>query len=152
MSITAEVRNELASRKYPDTPRVAVGAVVFKAERILLVRRGQAPSAGQWAIPGGRVELGETLARAAEREIYEETGVTIAAGDPIYTFDVIERDASANVRFHYVIVDLEARYLSGRPRAGDDVTDARWVSVEEFRQMDVSPPTRRLLARHYAFA
>ena len=140
-----------AVRGYPDAPRVAVGAVVFHEERVLLVRRGQAPSDGQWAIPGGGVELGETLAQAAEREIREETGVLIAAGEPIYVFDLIERDPADGVRFHYVIVDLAARYIGGEPYAGDDAAEARWVSAHEIKQLTVSPPTRKLLARHYGF-
>jgi ADP-ribose pyrophosphatase len=139
------------ARGYPEAPRVAVGAVVFHENRVLLVRRGQAPSDGQWAIPGGGVELGETLAQAAEREIREETGIRIAAEEPIYVFDMVERDRAGNVRFHYVIVDLAAHYLGGELRAGDDAAEARWVSADEMQALVVSPPTRRLLARHYAF-
>jgi ADP-ribose pyrophosphatase len=130
---------------------VAVGAVVFHENRVLLVRRGQAPSDGRWAIPGGSVELGETLTQAAEREIREETGILIAAQEPIYVFDMVERDTANRVRFHYVIVDLAARYLGGDLRAGDDAAEARWVSAEEIKRLVVSLPTRRLLARHYNF-
>ena len=140
-----------AGRGYPDAPRVAVGAVVFHENRVLLVRRGQAPSDGLWAIPGGGVELGETLAQAAEREIREETGILVAAEEPIYVFDMVERDRAGQVRFHYVIVDLAARYLGGELHAGDDASEARWVSAAEMKHLVVSPPTRRLLARHYAF-
>jgi len=85
---------------YPPAPRVAVGAVVIRAGSVLLVRRGKAPSDGQWAIPGGSVELGETLQQAAEREILEETGIRIRAGKPVYTFDLIERDRQKRIRFH----------------------------------------------------
>ena len=140
-----------ALRGYPDAPRVAVGAVVFHDDCILLVRRGKPPADGQWALPGGTVELGETLTQAAEREIREETGIRVAAQEPIYVFDMVERDPEGRVRFHYVIVDFAARYLGGELHAGDDAADARWVSEAELKQLDVSPSTRQLLARHYAF-
>lgn len=130
---------------------MAVGAVVFKNNCVLLVRRGQAPSEGVWAIPGGSVEIGETLQEAAEREILEETGIRIRAGQPIYTFDVIDRDADGKIRFHYVIVDLAADYVSGQPAAGDDAAEARWVSAYEISELEVSPPTLRLLKTRFGF-
>jgi ADP-ribose pyrophosphatase len=95
--------------------------------------------------------LGETLQRAAEREVWEETGVRIAAGEVVYVFDVIERDESGRVRFHYVIVDLEARYLSGRPAAGGDAAEARWVAAHELATLEVNPATRRFLANQCDF-
>ena len=136
---------------YPNQPVVAVGAIVFRDNRVLLVRRGQPPSQDLWAIPGGRVEIGETLQEAAEREILEETGITIKALDPVYTFDYIERDGSARTRYHYVIVDLMANYVGGEPRAGDDAAEARWVSSEEMGDLTVSSTTVGLLKTHYNF-
>ena len=136
---------------YPQIPRVAVGAVVFKNEQVLLVRRGKAPSLGQWAIPGGSVDLGETLQQAAEREIREETGIRIVAGEPAYVFDVVDRDSEGRVRYHYVIVDLDATYQEGEVRPGDDALEARWVTAQDMKRLDVSRPTRRLLCRRYAF-
>lgn len=136
---------------YPATPRPAVGAVVFRDRRVLLVKRGKAPARGVWAIPGGSVKLGETLQAAAEREILEETGVVIRAGEPVLVFDVIQRDENRNVRFHYVIVDLAADYLSGDPRPGDDAVAARWISEAELANLDVNPATRRLLSEKYGF-
>jgi len=130
---------------YPDSPRVAVGAVVFKDNRVLLVRRAQPPSQNIWAIPGGSVEIGETLQAAAEREILEETGVKIRAGEPVFTFDYIDRDKAGRIRFHYIIVNLMADYISGEPHAGDDAADARWVSSGAIGGMTVSKMTRRLL-------
>ena len=137
--------------KYPDVPQPAVGAVVFRNGRVLLVKRGNAPAQGMWAIPGGRVHLGETLTAAAEREVLEETGVVIQAGDPVFVFDVIERDEAGRVYFHYVIVDLAADYLSGEPLAGDDAAAADWISESQLSRLPVNPATRRLLAEKFNF-
>ena len=137
--------------EYPDAPRVAVGAVVFSRGRVLLVRRSNPPAQDQWAIPGGRVRLGEGLRQAAERETWEETGVLVTAKDPIFTFEVIHRDGRGRVRFHYLIVDLEADFKEGRLSPGDDATDAAWISPAELDGLSVSPTTRKLLSEHYGF-
>ncbi len=130
---------------YPNSPLVAVGAVVFKEDRVLLVLRGKPPAKNRWAIPGGSVELGETLQEAAEREIREETGLTIQAGEPVYTFDVIERDSKGEILFHYVIVDLAADYVSGELKPGDDAIDVCWASFRDVKAMKVSAGTCKLL-------
>jgi ADP-ribose pyrophosphatase len=104
-----------------------------------------------WAIPGGSVEVSETLQRAAEREIYEETGITIQALEPIYTFDYIERDEFGCARFHYVIVDLTAEYIGGEPWPGDDAVEARWVSSQELVSLRVSLKTLQLLKERFDF-
>ena len=147
------MKNHRSKQKndYPGNPRVAVGAVVFKEECVLLVRRGRAPAKDLWAIPGGSVEIGETLQEAAEREILEETGIQIRALKPIYTFDVIDRDAAGKVRFHYVIVDLAADYVMGEPVAGDDALEARWISAREINVLEVSAATLKLLKTRYGF-
>jgi 8-oxo-dGTP diphosphatase len=137
--------------EYPSLPRVAVGAVVFKDHKVLLVRRGKPPAQDLWAIPGGSVEIGETLSAAAEREIFEETGIIIQALKPVYTFDVIERDASGRTRFHYVIIDLIADYVRGDIRAGDDASAVRWVSSEEMASLKVNSKTRQLLKSQFNF-
>ncbi len=133
----------------PCLPRVGVGAVVFRDGAVLLVRRGHAPRAGEWAIPGGKVRPGETLQAAAEREIREETGVRIRAGAPVHAFDLIERDAAGDLRWHYVIVDLVGEYLDGEPRAADDATGAGWFGADALRTLPLNPETRRLLATWY---
>jgi 8-oxo-dGTP diphosphatase len=147
------LKNRRSKQKndYPGNPRVAVGAVVFKEGCVLLVRRGQPPAEDIWAIPGGSVEIGETLQEAVEREILEETGIKIRALKPIYTFDVIDRDAAGKVRFHYVIVDLAADYIKGEPVPGDDAIDARWVSAKEISGLEVSTATLKLLKTRYGF-
>lgn len=126
-------------------PLVGVGAVVIKDRTVLLVKRGNPPNEGAWAIPGGLVELGETLQEAAEREIREETGLTVRAKAPLYTFDFIEKDSTGCLRFHYVIVDLIAEFVSGEIRAADDAADARWFSAPELDEVEVSDNTRNLL-------
>jgi ADP-ribose pyrophosphatase len=146
-----ESMGSTVSNDYPDVPRVAVGAVVFKEGAVLLVQRGQPPGEGSWAIPGGSVMAGETLQQAAEREILEETGVVIHAAEPVHTFDIIEKDAGGRVRFHYVIVDLAAEYVAGTPRAASDAIDARWVSALELWQLKVSESTAGLLKEHFGF-
>ncbi|WP_319524962.1 NUDIX hydrolase [uncultured Desulfosarcina sp.] len=141
----------VSSGRYPAKPCPAVGAVVFKDDAVLLVKRGKEPAQGMWAIPGGSVRLGETLQSAAEREILEETGVTIRAGEPVLVFDTIQRDESGDVRFHYVIVDLAAEYIAGYPKAADDAADARWVRADELDRLDVNPATVKLLAERFGF-
>jgi len=143
--------NSTISKQYPDHPRLAVGAVVFKDGRVLLVRRGQPPSEGEWAIPGGSVEIGETLQQAAQRELLEETGIVIQAGAPCFLFDVIQTDADGRARFHYVVIDLLADYVEGYPRAGGDAADARWVSAEELAGLALNPTTRELLQQRFGF-
>jgi len=136
---------------YPRHPRIAVGAIVFHQGRVLLVARKNPPSQGLWAIPGGSVELGERMTAAAEREILEETGLTVRAHTPVETFEVIDRDEGGDVRYHYVIVDLAADYLHGEIRPGDDALEARWVSQEELALLPVNPKTRQVLKKHYNF-
>ena len=145
------MENEINSKEYPNRPALAVGAVVFREGRILLVKRGNPPAKGVWAIPGGSVELGETLEQAAQREVLEETGIRVRAGKPVYSFESIERDKDGQVRFHYYIVDLEAEYLDGEIRAGDDAEKAQWVALDQLDRMDVNPKTRDLLRTLYNF-
>ena len=136
---------------YPNRPLVAVGAVVFKENKVLLVLRAKPPAENHWTIPGGSVELGETLQEAAEREIREETGLTIKAGGPVYTFDVIERDPKGAILFHYVIVDLAADYVAGELRPGDDAIDVCWASSRDVSVLKVSAATRKLLKQYHRY-
>jgi 8-oxo-dGTP diphosphatase len=135
----------MSRREYPDSPKVGVGAVVIKEGLVLLIRRGIPPSQGLWAIPGGSLELGETLQQGAERELLEETGIVASAGEPIYVFDFFERDGDGRVRFHFVIVDMKAEYQSGEPKGADDALEARWLSTEDIHELPVSQNTLRLL-------
>ena len=138
---------EMPDRAYPDTPQVAVGAFVVKDNMVLLVKRNRPPSKGLWAIPGGGVELGETLQEATEREVKEETGITIKARSPVYAFDFIETDDNDSTRFHYVIVDLMADYISGQPKAGDDASEARWITAQDMADLPISENTMKALKK-----
>jgi len=135
----------------PKQPRVAVGAVVFKDGKVLLVQRGKAPAQGTWAIPGGKVRYGEPLREAVRREIREETGILVDPGKVVLVFDPIIRDESGRIAFHYVIIDYEARYVRGELRAGDDARDVRWVAREDLGRLNVNPRTRALLKEAYNF-
>jgi 8-oxo-dGTP diphosphatase len=123
-------------------PVIGIGAVVIHDNQILLVKRANPPKQGLWCIPGGKVEFGETLQQAAEREIKEETGVVIKATTPVYVFDLIEDE-----KRHYVIIDLLADYVSGAPKAGDDADDAKWFSLQDIDLPDIDSETKRLLRK-----
>jgi ADP-ribose pyrophosphatase len=135
----------MSKREYPDRPVVGIGAVVIRDGKVLLIRRGIAPGRGLWAVPGGSLELGETLQQGAEREILEETGITIRAREPIYAFDFFERDPDGRIRFHFVIVDLAADYIRGDVKGADDALEARWLAPGDLDHLPVSKNTLKLL-------
>ena len=124
-------------REYPEAPVVGVGAVVVRDGRVLLVRRANAPSRGRWSVPGGAVELGETLAEAAIREVREECQVEVEAGHILSTCDLIQHDENGRVRYHYVLIDLAARHVSGDPQAGTDALEVRWVGEADLTRLDI---------------
>jgi ADP-ribose pyrophosphatase len=126
---------------------VGVGAVVIKDRQVLLVCRANDPNRGQWSVPGGTVELGETLAQAAAREVWEECQVKIEAGEVVATFDLIRRDEQGRICYHFVLLDLAARYISGEPVAATDALEVRWVTAAELDQLDVIPRLVPVLRR-----
>jgi len=131
--------------------QLGVGAIVFKNDAVLLVKRKNPPHQHQWAIPGGKVHYGESLKDAVEREILEETGIVIHAQEPIYTFEVIDTNKANNTPFHYVVIDFDAQYISGTPRANDDAEQASWVSRKEYASLNVNNITRKLLNEEFEF-
>lgn len=133
--------NSESSNAYPRTPRVGVGAIIIKDGKTLLVKRGIEPASDLWAIPGGTLKLGETLQECAARELLEETGITIKVGACVYVFDLLERDDKGKIKFHFVVVDFAADYISGEPKGADDALEARWLSGEELSNLPVSQNT-----------
>ena len=140
-----------AAREFPDAPRVAVGGVVLDGDRVLLVRRGQAPSVGRWSIPGGLVHLGEALPDAVVREIHEESGLHVRVLGLCGVIDrVIRGDDGGAVRYHYVIIDYVSAVEGGILRAGDDAAEARWVALDELATYDVTDGVADMVRRAFA--
>lgn len=123
-------------REYPDAPIAGVGAVIVRvgpdgARHVLLVRRAQEPLKGQWSLPGGAVELGETLEEAICREVLEETGLLVETVDVVEAFDRISHDAEGRVQFHYVLIDFLCRETGGALACATDALEARWAGPDE---------------------
>jgi len=131
------------SREYPQSPVVSVAAVVLHEDRVLLVRRGQPPAEGEWNIPGGVVELGETCRRAAQREVFEETKLDVDLWDVVDVVDKVVTDASGRIKYHYVIIDYLATVRKDSPaihlQASDDIVDAQWVPIDQIDRFNLHP-------------
>ena len=134
-------------REYPERPLVGVGAVIVEDARVVLVRRAAEPMAGEWSIPGGLLELGETMRAGVEREALEETGLQVAAGEVIEVLDRIVPDSSGKPRYHYVLIDFLCRRIGGELRAGGDAAEARWVSESELESLGVAEPAMRVIGK-----
>jgi ADP-ribose pyrophosphatase YjhB (NUDIX family) len=126
------------SRIYPNHPGFGVGAVVFVDDRLLLIRRGNPPNEGSWIFPGGLVEIGESIEDALIREVEEETGLTVRVGKLIELFDYIDLDEHGRVRYHYIIADYSCELVEGELEAGSDVTDVRWIRLDELPSLELS--------------
>jgi 8-oxo-dGTP diphosphatase len=115
-------------RRYPEHPIIGVLAVVVRGDRALVVRRANPPMAGRWGFPGGVLELGETVAQGAMRELFEETGVIAEAAGPLTVIDTIDRDDEGRVRYHYTLVAVIGQWRSGEGAPGDDADEVAWLS------------------------
>jgi 8-oxo-dGTP diphosphatase len=139
-------------REYPSVPRVGVGAIVLDGARVLLVRRGKAPSYGKWSLPGGMVELGETTREAVQREIQEECGLKIRVGEVAGVLDRVVRDGEGRIRYHWVLVDYVASVESGALCAASDADEACWVEVDEVAGLDTTDGLLDMIRRAQALA
>jgi ADP-ribose pyrophosphatase YjhB (NUDIX family) len=133
-------------REFPSTPLMCVGAVIVEAGRVLLVRRGNEPLKGHWTLPGGLLELGESLIEGVKREVLEETGLTVEVLQLIELLDRIHRHET-RVRYHYVIADYLCRVAGGQLQAASDADAARWVEREEWNgsALNLDPITARVI-------
>lgn len=135
------------AREYPNQPVVGVAAVVLRGDEVLLVQRGREPGKGSWGLPGGVLELGETLADGVRREVREECGIEVEVGPVVGVFEPIQRDSAGRLRFHYVVIDYLARHASGEPNAADDADDVRWVSIAALHSLPMHPETREIIQK-----
>jgi 8-oxo-dGTP diphosphatase len=127
-------------------PIAGVGAVISNAAgQVLLIRRGQPPRLGQWSIPGGKLEWGESVKEGLRREIREETGLVIEIERLVDIVDLLTRDAAGDVIGHYVLIDFKAVHVSGELRAGSDAAEARWVDPVTLDQYALWDETRRVI-------
>ena len=125
-------------RSYPQQPVVSVGAVIVDGGRVLLIKRGQPPLQGRWSLPGGVVEVGETLREALTREVREETGLEVEVGPVVEVLERIEREDGNRVEYHYVIIDYRCLVRGGRLACGSDADDARWVAASDIASFGVT--------------
>jgi 8-oxo-dGTP diphosphatase len=145
------------NREYPDRPVVGVGGVVIENSRTLLIRRGSEPLRGQWSIPGGLLELGESLEQGVARELLEETGLEVRVVELIEVFDRIYSEGveggagtRARPRYHYVIVDYLCERIGGEARAGSDVTDVAYAAEDDLARFALTPTATRVLQTAFA--
>jgi 8-oxo-dGTP diphosphatase len=147
-------------REYPELPMVGVGGVVIQDGRALLIRRGTEPMKGEWSIPGGMLEVGETLVQGVERELLEETGLTVRVIELIEVFERISDAKSPDVdvqpnprpQYHFVIVDYLCEVVSGVAIAGSDVTDLAFAAEHELSQFNLTPTATRIFKKAFAMA
>ena len=137
-------------REYPDQPVVGVGAVIVEDGKLVLVRRGVEPARGKWSIPGGAVELGEAVRDAAIWEAREECGLDIELVDdrPVDAFDTMFRDEDGRLRYHYVLLQFLAQPKGGALQPTSDATEARWVSLEEVENYNLTESFRLFFKKH----
>jgi ADP-ribose pyrophosphatase YjhB (NUDIX family) len=154
-------------REYPESPLVGVGAVIIDAHsrvgldlrgnesrgndpRVLLIRRGQAPLLGEWSLPGGIVECGETLRDAAAREAREETGLVVEIVDMLGVYERVVAGDAGRVQYHYVLIDFLCRPLSGDLKAASDAADVRWFTREELPALDLTADANDVVHKGFA--
>jgi 8-oxo-dGTP diphosphatase len=140
----------VTDREFPSRPIVGIGIVVIKqdsrGDQVLLCQRGKPPNLGSWTLPGGAQEVGETCEDAARRELFEECGLLVGPLHFCAYVDTIRRDADGRVRFHYTILDFAARWESGEPIAGSDVTAAIWAPLDALEPYELWSEAHRVIA------
>jgi len=135
----------MTKREYPDVPLVGVGSIIVKDGRVALIKRGHAPLMGEWSIPGGVMEIGETVREAAVREAREETGLEVVTEELLGVFDRVIRDDAGKVRYHYVLIDFLCSSASDAVSAAGDADDCRWFTPAEVRRLPLPKDTAEVI-------
>jgi ADP-ribose pyrophosphatase YjhB (NUDIX family) len=136
-------------REYPERPIIGVGGVVISDGRVLLVRRGGPPLQGQWSIPGGILESGETLIEGVRRELAEETGIDVRVRTLIEVFERIDRDPSGKAQYHFVVLDYLCEAVRGIARAGSDVSEVAWAAPFELEKYSLTEIAGRVIRKAF---
>lgn len=136
-------------REYPERPIVGVGGVVVSKGRVLLIRRGNPPLKDEWSIPGGTLEVGETLPEAVKRELAEETGLVVSVGELIEVLERIFLDPEGRTKYHYVILDYLCKATGGNARAGSDATDLAWAEESELGKYELNAAVTRVIQKAF---
>jgi 8-oxo-dGTP diphosphatase len=141
--------NGFMSRVYPSLPIVGVGAIILRQGEVLLVRRGNPPMQGEWSIPGGALEVGETLREGLTREVLEETGLTVEVGPLIEVLDSIFPDGDGRTQYHYVLIDYLCHLRSGTALAASDAAELRWAKPCDLPTLGVRPITIAVIQKAF---
>lgn len=131
-------------RLYPAYPRIGVGVFVVHGEKILLVKRGQEPAKGEWSVPGGLVEVGESLETAARRELAEECGIQVNIEQQLEVYEYIDKDRNNKVRYHFIVIDLLANYQDGTVEAASDIDAAQWFYKDQVKTLNCNDSIKRI--------
>jgi ADP-ribose pyrophosphatase YjhB (NUDIX family) len=137
----------MAPTEYPTRPIVGVGAIVLDGSRVVLVKRGHEPLQGEWSLPGGAVELGETLEAALAREVLEETGLRVRVREPVEIFERIQPAGDGRIRFHYVVIDYLCTLEGGRLQPGSDAEEVRWAEVDNLSPFRLTVTATLVIAK-----
>lgn len=132
-------------RRYPESPIVGVGVVVWKSDNVLLVKRGKPPLKNEWSLPGGGQHIGETIREAAHREVFEETAIQIKNLQLVEVVDAIFPTTDGQVEYHYTLIDFVAEWKNGQPIPGDDTIEARWFRREEIERLEIWSETKAII-------
>lgn len=145
MAHTRNSKSVSHDRRYPTRPVVGIGVVIWRGDKVLLIRRGHEPAKDEWRLPGGGQEIGETIMQTAVREAKEETGLDVMPLGIVTALDSIFYDSEERIEYHYTLIEVLAESLEGEPVAGDDAVDVRWATIDEVEDLCAWPEIARVV-------